>query len=165
MREKFPTTLILGRGNTIAGDDGIGIYVARKIKENLPRKYADSVSVLETSKEGPPLLDIMREYDRVIIIDTMSYQRLPPEEIGEVLRIEYPSVKKTGVMKSPHQTNIGGIVELAEKIGLKLPEIKIYCIKIKRAKKFSDEISPVFKKNITKIASEIMNSPGFLTNG
>jgi len=44
-------TLVLGLGNTILSDDGVGIHVARLIKEKLP-----DIDVIEASAAGFALL-------------------------------------------------------------------------------------------------------------
>ena len=51
-------TLILGIGNLILRDDGVGIRIARKLKEESPE-----LEVIETSEVGLTLLDLVIGYD------------------------------------------------------------------------------------------------------
>ena len=57
--------LVIGWGNPIAGDDGIGPRAAEIIAGQVP----DDVQVLTTSYAGLRLVETMRGYDRVLIAD------------------------------------------------------------------------------------------------
>jgi len=62
-------TLILGMGNPILSDDGIGIWVARALEGELS---GGEVTVMETSMAGLNLLELMADYDRAILIDAIK---------------------------------------------------------------------------------------------
>ena len=57
--------LVIGWGNPIAGDDGIGIRVAELISERLE----GDVQVIASSHAGLRLVEWMLGYDRVIVAD------------------------------------------------------------------------------------------------
>ncbi|MEJ2047740.1 MAG: hydrogenase maturation protease, partial [Dehalococcoidia bacterium] len=59
-------TLILGIGNSILGDDGVGIRVARQLDRLVKDKNID---VVEANVDGLNLLDFILEYGRLIVID------------------------------------------------------------------------------------------------
>jgi hydrogenase maturation protease len=62
-------TLILGLGNVLMGDEGIGVYVVRAIeKEPLP---AD-IECLDGGTGGFTLLEPLENADRIIIIDAAN---------------------------------------------------------------------------------------------
>jgi len=62
-------TLILGLGNPILSDDGVGVGVAGELEGRLDQQ---EVTVVETSMAGLSLLDLLIGYDRVIIIDAIQ---------------------------------------------------------------------------------------------
>jgi hydrogenase maturation protease len=62
-------TLVLGMGNTILCDDGIGIYVARVLAERFQR---DDVTFAEASVGGMRLLDVIAGYGRIIMVDAIK---------------------------------------------------------------------------------------------
>jgi len=73
--------LIIGWGNPIAGDDGIGPRAAELIAE----RASSPVDVRSSSHAGLRLVELMRGYDRVLIADV----RIDHEESGlrkEILR-------------------------------------------------------------------------------
>ena len=69
-------TLILGIGNTILTDDGIGIKIAQKLKEDNPE-----LEVMETSEVGMALLELLDGYDKAIIIDSIKTEQGKPGEL------------------------------------------------------------------------------------
>jgi len=64
-----PKTLILGLGNVLMGDEGIGVYVARNLsKESLPA----GVECLDGGTGGFTLLEELENADRIVIIDAAN---------------------------------------------------------------------------------------------
>jgi hydrogenase maturation protease len=62
-------TLILGLGNVLMGDEGIGVYVARALsKESLP----EGIECLDGGTGGFTLLEPLEKADRIIIIDAAN---------------------------------------------------------------------------------------------
>jgi len=61
-----PKTLILGLGNPILSDDGIGLVVAERLKGRV-----GGVDVISTPLTGLHLLDLMVGYDALFLIDAM----------------------------------------------------------------------------------------------
>jgi hydrogenase maturation protease len=49
-------TLVLGLGNDILSDDGVGIYVARELKKII---HSQDITVAEASLAGIGLLDML----------------------------------------------------------------------------------------------------------
>jgi hydrogenase maturation protease len=65
-------TLILGLGNPILTDDGVGVLVAEEVRSRLPEDTP--IDITEVSVGGLTLMETMIGYDRVILID--AFQRL-----------------------------------------------------------------------------------------
>jgi hydrogenase maturation protease len=71
--------VVVGCGNILAGDDGIGIEVVKRLQtESLP----DSVQVIEAGVPGLTLLDLMTGATKAIIIDAVFAGGQP----GEIFR-------------------------------------------------------------------------------
>ncbi len=56
-------TVILGLGNPILTDAAVEIKIAQKFKEENPK-----LEMIETSEAGIALLDLITDYDKLIII-------------------------------------------------------------------------------------------------
>jgi len=62
-------TLILGLGNPILGDDGVGIAIAREIRDGWPTD--PSIDILEAGLAGRFLLDVITGYQTVVVADAI----------------------------------------------------------------------------------------------
>jgi len=64
-----PKTLVLGLGNVLMGDEGVGVHVVRALeKMTLPQ----GVECLDGGTGGFVLLEPMQEADRVVMIDAAA---------------------------------------------------------------------------------------------
>jgi hydrogenase maturation protease len=116
-------TLVLGLGNEILADDGVGILAARALNE----EFSGQAEIVESSLSGLALLDLFIGFDRAIIIDAIKTERyepgslfeLSPEELGEV------------IAPSPHYCGLPELLSLAKEMDLEFPkEIKIYALEV-----------------------------------
>lgn len=102
-------TLVLGVGNPILSDDGVGIHVARELKQlSLP-----DVEVEELAASGLELLDLVMGYDKVIIIDAIQTRNGTP---GEIHHLQEGDFEKSVHGSSPHGINIATALALGRKI-------------------------------------------------
>ena len=104
-------TVILGLGNELLGDEGVGVYAARQLqKEKLP----ESTKVVEV---GTAILDALPELeyaDRIIILDAMKDGKSP----GTVYKIPLDDCAKSANIASMHGFDIIRVMALA---GRKIP--------------------------------------------
>jgi hydrogenase maturation protease len=62
-------TLVLGLGNMLMGDEGVGVYVARELEKHaLP----PGVECLDGGTGGMILLEPMQDADRIVMIDAAA---------------------------------------------------------------------------------------------
>jgi hydrogenase maturation protease len=62
-------TLVLGLGNVLMGDEGIGVYTVRELEKHL---LPPGVDCLDGGTGGFTLLEPLEDADRIIIIDAAS---------------------------------------------------------------------------------------------
>lgn len=126
-------TLVLGLGNPILSDDGVGLRVAEKIKG---RVNQEDVTVMETSMGGLDLLDLFANFDKVIIIDAIQTR---DGRVGQVHRLEPESLAATKHTTTPHDINLATALELGKRLGLTLPqEIVIFAIEVADVTTFNE---------------------------
>lgn len=98
-------TIILGLGNELLGDEGVGVYAARQLqKEKLPEK----TRVVEV---GTAILDALPELecaDRIIILDAMKDGGSP----GTVYKIPLDDCLKSANIASMHGFDIIRVMAL-----------------------------------------------------
>ncbi len=136
-------TLILGMGNPILSDDGIGIHVARALEGRVNQQ---GVTVTETSTGGLNLLDLLVNFDRAIIIDAIQ---TVGGKVGQVYRLEPEVFNTTRHASTPHDVNFATALELGNRLGLALPsQIDIFAIEVADTSRFSEECTPKVKEAI-----------------
>jgi len=101
--------LVLGVGNPILSDDGVGIHVARALKE----KKLTGVVVEELAASGLELLDMVVGHDEVIIVDAIQTKDGKP---GDFYQLEEKDFEKSIHGSSPHGINIATALALGRKI-------------------------------------------------
>lgn len=139
-------TLVLGLGNPILCDDGVGNRVAQDL-ENLAAQQQD-VTVMETSASGLGLLDILAGYDKVIIVDAIQTEKGKP---GQIHRLTPDAFNDTHHASSPHDVNFATALELGKRLGVDMPEqIVIYAIEVVDTTTFTEGCTPQVRKAIPR---------------
>jgi hydrogenase maturation protease len=142
-------TLVLGMGNTILTDDGVGIEITRSLKERKPE-----LDVVETSEAGLALLDFIVGYDRLIIVDSVKTEKGKP---GELYKIEMGALKPTSHLTSLHGVDIATAFELGQRLGYHMPrQVSIYAVEVKDNTSFGEECTEEVGKKISLIVKQII---------
>jgi hydrogenase maturation protease len=96
-------TRILGMGNTILTDDGVGIYVVREVAAKLAEMGRTDIDVAEAEMAGFALLELLSGWDRVIIVDAVQFSELQP---GEIVSIETADLHTSLRLRSIHEMDL-----------------------------------------------------------
>jgi len=151
------TLLVIGLGNPIMGDDGVGIYVVRLLRENLT---GAGVEFKELSLGGLRLVEELLGYERVFIIDSVASDGDP----GEISELTPEQLKDSQYTGSPHGTNFATALELYRKLATQeLPKtIRIFTIGINPEYTFNERLTPRVQKAalelVTSVTKEIMET-------
>ena len=142
-------TLILGIGNPILTDDGVGIKIAQKLKEEKAE-----LAVTETSEAGIALLDLIVGYNKLIIIDSIKTEEREP---GDLYKLELGDLKPAKDCSSSHGIGIATAFELGRKMGYNMPKlVSIYAVNIKDNRTFGENCTEEIKERIPFIAKQII---------
>jgi hydrogenase maturation protease len=148
-------TLILGIGNTVLSDDGVGCKVAQRLQKRLSRR--SDIIVKETSLSGLSLLDEVAGYERLIIIDAIQTRGGKP---GAIYKLS-PSDFKTGRMAIIHDVGLFTAIELGRKLEMDMPrEVVIFAIEAEDMATFSERCTQEVKKAIPKAVEMVMREVG-----
>ena len=104
-------TIVLGNGNPILRDDGAGIHVAHQLKEHISDP---NVTIDEAFTGGMNLLDMIRGYDKAILIDTINNVK---GKNGEVKRFSLHEANGSCHSYNPHDVSLQEALHLAEQLG------------------------------------------------
>ena len=129
-------TLVLGMGNPILSDDGVGLYVAERLRATaLP----DGVEVRQSEVAGLRLLELLRGYDKVVIIDALQSGR----EAGEVVRYEARDFAGGHRYSSAHSIGLETALELGRTLGYDMPsDVTVFAVEAVDVETFAEELSP-----------------------
>ena len=81
-------TAILGFGNPVRADDGVGVYVAQKLQEALDA--LPDCQVFDMGTSAFEVLYKLRDHDRIILIDAVINT---DDEVGSVYRLPASEVE------------------------------------------------------------------------
>lgn len=105
-------TLVLGLGNVLLHDEGIGVWVADAIRRQF--EFPASVTILEGGTLGLDLLPRLDGTDRLLLIDAVKFGGIP----GELVRLEGDALGGVlGVKISPHQIGVQDLLATARLMG------------------------------------------------
>ncbi|MFH1540078.1 MAG: hydrogenase maturation protease [bacterium] len=146
-------TIVLGMGNTILSDDGVGIHVARELKKMLNGK--PDVEVSETHLAGLNLVSILEGHDRAIVIDAIETAGGAP---GTLHTLDLEDFASTMHLTSPHGINLYTAVEMGRRCGMRMPEqVTIFAVEVDEQNTFSDTCTPLIENRIPEIAEQIFS--------
>jgi hydrogenase maturation protease len=152
-------TLLLGLGNELYGDDGVGIHVVRELKEEVKRKKKPAaqvadVEIEECSLSGLALLDVITGYDRLILVDTIKRKAPVP---GKVHLLEERQIRAIPG-PSPHYVSVPQTIALGKKLGLHMPSrIQIIAIEAKNIYSLGEGLSQEMKVKLPSIIRKVKN--------
>lgn len=155
---------MLGMGNTLLHDDGVGIIVSRYLERKLTgHKFLDHG---ETSWGGFRIIDLLRNYDYAVIVDSIKTLSRPP---GFIHRLAVKDLIPTLRLTSYHDINFYTAIRFAEKFHEKMPaDIDIFAVEVLDTTTISESLSHPVRRSVSRCAAEIIKlieSKGILEAG
>lgn len=148
--------LILGIGNVLMGDEGVGVHVMRLLEQQ-PR--LPGVRLLDGGTGGVNLLTEFEDVEAIVLIDatrdlksagTLTY--LHPERVGDLPR---------GL--GAHDFGLKDLFAAAALIG-KLPDLHLYTISVEEVRPMCTELSPAVAANVPELARLVRTHAGLLAS-
>jgi len=158
-------TLIVGLGNPILGDDGVGWHIARTLLQRLQEGSFEfeQPEINCLSLGGLSLMENLVGFDRVILIDAINNGRGP---LGSVYQLSLEDLPNpySGHTGSAHDTSLQTALEMGRSLGLNLPNsIQVIAIEAQIDLTFSENLSPPVAKAVplaVELILEELASPG-----
>lgn len=146
---------IIGIGNTLMSDDGVGVRVLEQLKGRIPEK----VEMIELGTGGMNLLHILEGYDAVLLVDAVDFAG-EPAEIRTFRPDDVSTIKTLGY--SLHDMDLLKVIGLARQLG-KCPEViwivSIQPVSLKPSMELSPEVEsklPELIETVSQMLSKIM---------
>ena len=110
----FSKIAVIGLGNTLRRDDGIGVNILESLLNNYRRPGIDYLNFGIASFD---LMHRLQNYDAVLLIDGIA-ANLAPGEL-KIFELKDASFAKSDGMISSHELDLKDIFNLTKKLGLK----------------------------------------------
>ena len=135
--------MILGTGNSLLCDAGVGLYLAAELRNKLNNP---EITVMETGVAGLSLLDLLIGYDKAIIVDAIQ---TVGGNAGHIYRLEPEAFDTTRRTATSHDVDLTTALEFGKKAGFALPqEIVIFAVEVSDVSTFSEQCTPEVRKAI-----------------
>jgi hydrogenase maturation protease len=149
-------TRIIGLGNSILKDDGVGIYAARELKRCLEEARPDAdVDIVETEVGGFSLMELMTGWKRIILVDSIQFDGLEP---GTVVRIRPDDLHTSLRLRSVHDIDLPTVLALGRKLGLSMPgEVSVFGVQAEDALTFGETMTDAAQRGMKEAVSLILD--------
>ena len=145
--------LVLGLGNELYGDDGVGLHAVRLLRSEgtfaaEPAVAGAEVDFVESPVSGAALLDVVRGYDALVIIDTI----LKAAPVTGRIRVLDASDIRDVPGPSPHYISVPQTLALGRLCGLRMPSaVKIVAVEAGDLFEIGRGLSETMKARLPKI--------------
>ena len=150
---------MLGLGNPILGDDGVGWHIAQVVQQRLA-ELSHNGRVIEVdfiAVGGLSLMERMVGYDRVILIDAFLDQEYP---LGSIFISDLQNLPEhaQGHLRSAHDVSLRHALELGRLAGAQIPkQITVVGIRADAVFDFSDRLSPTIEQAVPEAVQCVIN--------
>jgi hydrogenase maturation protease len=160
-----PRIIVIGLGNPVLGDDGVGWRVADEVERQLMagkdghagaggRPPAVEIDRLDVG--GLSLMERTTGFELAILIDAAQ---LPDRPIGEVRSCAFEELdhQTAGHLDSAHDASLRTALDLGRRLGAGLPgRIDVVTVQIRSVDEFSDLLSPAVEGAIPAAVAAVM---------
>ena len=137
--------LVLGIGNVLMGDEGVGVHVIRQLNE---MKLPEGVECLDGGTGSFLLLEPMQQASRVVLIDAT----IDGNPAGTVTRLtprfssDYPKTL------TAHDIGLKDLLDAAYLMRMAL-DVTLFAVSIDPLQELGMELSPAIAKRVPQIAA------------
>ena len=145
--------LVVGLGNPILTDDGVGIRV---VQEAAKRCRDGAVAFAEASVGGLRLLDVISGYERVILVDAIQTEAGKP---GDLYHLHPNDLRASLHAGSTHDLSLPGALALGRGMGMTLPTdeaLSIVAIEVEDVLTFGEECTRAVAAAIPRAVEAVL---------
>ncbi len=144
------STLVLGIGNLIMADDGVGVRVVQRLQQEY--RFPPEVKVVDGGTLGLDILPWLDGVEQLLMVDAVETGWEP----GTVVRLvgeELPLALKTKL--SPHQMGLQDLLAVAELRGHAPGEMVLWGVQPERID-MGTELSPVVAVQVETLTEKVL---------
>lgn len=142
-------TLVLGLGNLVHSDDGLGVHAIQTLRED-PRVPSDVV-LMDGGTQGLALLPHISSFQRLLVIDALDVGEPP----GTLLRLEGKALRNLPGKASVHQLGFADLLVALELLG-DLPEEIVLLGVQPLSTEWGAELTPPVREALDRLPSYVV---------
>lgn len=150
-------TLVIGLGNPILGDDGVGWVVAQKVEASLG-EYAAEIKVECFALAGISLMEQMIGFERVILIDSLNTGQYPQGEVVTFTLDELTDLTY-GHSASAHDLSLKNALVMGRSMNAILPDdnnVHVIAIEAIHVYDFGETLTPAIETAVPVAVEEVL---------
>lgn len=147
-KDKSESTLVLGIGNYLMGDEGVGVHI---IQHMAGLDFPDHIDILDGGTGGFLLLGCFEAYSRIIFVDAT----MDGKEAGTISLIRPKFASDFPSALSVHDVGLKDMVEAVYLMDNK-PEMYLFTVSIKEMKPMTLDLSEKVKASIPEAVNQIL---------
>jgi hydrogenase maturation protease len=141
---------VLGVGNILYTDDGVGIRVVEKLEKAY--EFSDNVDIIDGGVLGVNLLGVISNAGRLIVVDTVLNHGQP----GDLHRLDHDQIPNRILAKnSLHQVDLIEALTLCNALG-HVPETTIIGVEPKDIESLSEDLSPEVGARLDDLVQNVL---------
>lgn len=144
------TVLILGIGNYLMGDEGLGVHVARELVNELA-DHPD-IEVIDGGTGGFHLMSWFEAFEKVILVDAT----LDEENPGAIRLIKPRFSRDFPRAMSTHDIGLKDVIEGMQLLET-MPSIYLFTVSIAKVQPMQVTLSPEIKNCLPQLKEQVVN--------
>ena len=148
-------TRVIGLGNTLLTDDGVGVYVAREMARRLGQSgREDAADIIESEVAGFGLMELMAGWERVILVDAIQFAGVEP---GGVVRLDPQDLHTSLRIRSVHEIDLPTVLELGRRLGFDMPRhVTVFGIQADDAFTFGERLTAAAARGLEAATERVL---------
>ena len=154
----FEKILLIGLGNPILGDDGVGWAIVREVESRIGAAAA-SVEVDYLSLGGLSLMERLIGYKKVVLIDSLTTGARPEGEVAVFALSDLADIA-SGHMTAAHDTSLKTALAVGRKLGAALPEdkdIRVVAVEAKQVYDIQEGLTPAVAAAVPVAVQQVLD--------
>jgi hydrogenase maturation protease len=142
-------TLVLGLGNLVHADDGLGVHAIHRLQQD-PR-VPPGIVLMDGGTQGLSLIPHISGFERLLVIDAIDVDREP----GTLIRLEGNAIQKMPGKPSVHQLGFADLMIAMNLLGESPKEIVVLGVQ-PQSTEWSAEMTAPVRDSLDKLCGVIV---------
>lgn len=145
----FHKTAVIGIGNLLLKDEGLGIHAVRLLKNRFPEINAE---IIDAGTPGFGLYDLFEKYEKVVVVDAINMGK----HFGSIGKFTPDQVVALTKSFSLHDLGLAEVIKLGQNLGQDFSHVIIWGIQPKEIA-FGEDLTSEVKNSLIELVELIVD--------